>query len=166
MTIESAILFNHLILCRPLFLLLNLSSMSLFQWLSSLHPVAKYWSFSISPFNKYSRLISFRIGWLTDWLSKGLSRVTPIKRMAVNDLICNIVEDLRFFLRSERTEKWFFHNTEGHLTFGKFTIQARTSPSISYKFCFAILIQDFYFLCVCVCVCVCIVRTFNLRQTL
>ena len=38
----------------------------LFQWVSSLHEVAKYWSFSISisPSNEYSELISSRIDWL------------------------------------------------------------------------------------------------------
>ena len=38
---------------------------SLFQWVSSLHQVAKVWSFSfnISPSNEYSGLISFRIEW-------------------------------------------------------------------------------------------------------
>ena len=38
----------------------------LFQWVSSSHQVAKYWSFSfsISPSNKYSWLIFFRIDWL------------------------------------------------------------------------------------------------------
>ena len=37
----------------------------------------KYWSFSfsISPSNEYSGLISFRIGWLISLQSKGLSRV-------------------------------------------------------------------------------------------
>ena len=35
----------------------------LFQWVSSSHQVAKYWSFSFSPSNEYSRLISFRIDW-------------------------------------------------------------------------------------------------------
>ena len=35
----------------------------LFQWVSSLQPVAKYWSFSISPSNEYSGLISFRTDW-------------------------------------------------------------------------------------------------------
>ena len=37
----------------------------LFQWVSSLHQVARYWSFSfnISPSNEYSGLISFRIDW-------------------------------------------------------------------------------------------------------
>ena len=38
----------------------------LFQWLSSSHQVAKYWSlsFSIGPSNEYSGPISFRIDWL------------------------------------------------------------------------------------------------------
>ena len=38
----------------------------LFQWVSSLHQVAKYWSFSfnISPSNEYSGPISFRMDWL------------------------------------------------------------------------------------------------------
>ena len=45
----------------------NLSQQKdLFQWVSSLHQVAKYWgfSFSISPSNEYSGLISFMIDWL------------------------------------------------------------------------------------------------------
>ena len=38
---------------------------SLFQWVSSLHQVAKYWSFSfrISTSNEYSELTSFKIDW-------------------------------------------------------------------------------------------------------
>ena len=36
---------------------------SLFQWVSSLLQVAKYWSFSISPLNEYSGLTSFKIDW-------------------------------------------------------------------------------------------------------
>ena len=37
----------------------------IFQWVSSSHPVAKYWSFSfsISPSYEYSGLTSFRIDW-------------------------------------------------------------------------------------------------------
>ena len=35
----------------------------LFQWIGSLHQMVKYWSFSISPSNEYSGLISFRIDW-------------------------------------------------------------------------------------------------------
>ena len=46
---------------------LNLSQhQGLFQWVSSSHQVAKYWSFSfnISPSNKHPGLISFRMDWL------------------------------------------------------------------------------------------------------
>ena len=44
----------------------NLSQhQGLFKWVSSSHQVAKYWSFSfsISPSNVYSGLISFRMDW-------------------------------------------------------------------------------------------------------
>ena len=59
------------------FSLFNLSQhQGLFKWVSSLHQVAKYWSFSfnISPSNVYSELISFRTSWIS-LQSKGLSRV-------------------------------------------------------------------------------------------
>ena len=45
----------------------NLSQhQGLFKWVSSSHQVAKYWSFSfsISPSNEYSGLISFGISWV------------------------------------------------------------------------------------------------------
>ena len=43
----------------------NAQHQGLFQWISSLHQVPKYWSFSfnISPLDQYSGLISFRIHW-------------------------------------------------------------------------------------------------------
>ena len=68
MSIKSVMPSNHLILCRPLLLLLSiLSSIRVFSnesFLSIRWP--KYWSFSsnISLSNEYSGLISFRIGWL------------------------------------------------------------------------------------------------------
>ena len=60
--------FNHLILCRPLLLLPPIPpSIRVFSN-ESTHCMRwpKYWSFSfsISPSNKYSGLISFRIDWL------------------------------------------------------------------------------------------------------
>ena len=43
----------------------NLSQhQSLFQWVNSLHQVAKVFSFSISPSNEHPGLISFRMDWL------------------------------------------------------------------------------------------------------
>ena len=53
-------------LLPPSFPALNLfHHQGLFQWVGSLHQVAKYWSFSfsISPSNECSGLFSFRIDW-------------------------------------------------------------------------------------------------------
>ena len=68
MSTESVMPSNHVILCRPLFLLPSIfpsirvfsnESVLLIGW-------PKYWSFSfnISPFSEYSGLISFRMDWL------------------------------------------------------------------------------------------------------
>ena len=68
MPIELVMLSNHLILCRPLLLppsifpsirVFSNESVVLIRW-------PNYWSFSfsISPSNEYSGLISFRMGWL------------------------------------------------------------------------------------------------------
>ena len=67
-SIESVMPSNHLILCRPLLLLPSIfpsirvfsnESVLCIRW-------PKYWSFSfsISPSNEYSGLISFRMDWL------------------------------------------------------------------------------------------------------
>ena len=66
MSIELVMPSNHLILCRPLLLPSVFPSITVFSKESVLHiRWPKYWSFSfsISPSNKYSRLISFRIDW-------------------------------------------------------------------------------------------------------
>ena len=66
MSIESVMPSNHLILCHPLLLqpsifpsirVFSSESVLCIRW-------PKYWSFSISPSNEYSGLISFRIDWL------------------------------------------------------------------------------------------------------
>ena len=67
MSIESVMPSNHLILCHPLLLPPSiLPSIKIFPNESVLRVrCPKYWSFSfsISPSNEYSRLISFRIDW-------------------------------------------------------------------------------------------------------
>ena len=59
---------NHFILCRPLLLLPSVfPSIRVFSNKSVLHIIwPRYWSlsFSISPSNEYSGLISFRMDWL------------------------------------------------------------------------------------------------------
>ena len=68
MSIESVMPSDHLVLCRPLLLLTSIfpvirvfsNELALrIRW-------PKYWSFSFSfsPYNEYSELISFRIDWL------------------------------------------------------------------------------------------------------
>ena len=66
MSIESVMPSNHAILCRPLLLLPPISPrIRVFSTESTLHiRWPKYWSFSFSPSNEYSRLISFRMDWL------------------------------------------------------------------------------------------------------
>ena len=82
MSIASVMPSNHLILCHPLLLppsifpsirVFSNESILCIRW-------PKYWSFSfsISPSNEYSGLISFRMESKGNWislLSKGLSRV-------------------------------------------------------------------------------------------
>ena len=68
MSIESVMPSNHLILCHPLLLLPSiLPSIRVFSNNSTFHMRwPKYWSFSfsISPSNEHSGLISFKIDWL------------------------------------------------------------------------------------------------------
>ena len=76
MSIESVMPSNHLILCRPLLLLPSLflssgvfsnESVLCIRW-------PKYWSFSfsISPSNEYSGLISFRMDWFDPLAVQGI----------------------------------------------------------------------------------------------
>ena len=67
-SIKSVMPSSHLILCRPLLLLPSIfPSIRVFSNESALHiRWPKYWSFSfsISPSNEHSGLISFRMDWL------------------------------------------------------------------------------------------------------
>ena len=75
MSIESVISSNHLTLCHPLFLPPSIfPSLRVFSNESVLRiRWPKYWSFSfsISPSNEYSVLISFRINWLDVLAAQG-----------------------------------------------------------------------------------------------
>ena len=64
-SIELVMPSNHLILCHPLLLLPSVfPSIRIFSNESTLHiRWPKDWSFSISPSNEYSALISFTIDW-------------------------------------------------------------------------------------------------------
>ena len=80
MSIESVMPSNHLILCHPLLLLPSIfPSIMVFSDESALRirwPKDWSFSFSISPSNEYSGLISFRMDWLdllaVQWTLKSL----------------------------------------------------------------------------------------------
>ena len=75
MSIESVMPPNHLILCHPLILLPSIfPSIRVFSNESALYiRWPKYWSFSfsISPSNEYSELISFKMDWLDLFEAQG-----------------------------------------------------------------------------------------------
>ena len=79
MSIDSVMPSNHLILCHPLLLLPSIfPSIRVFSKESTLcMRWPQYWSFSfsISPSNEHSGLISFRMDWLNLLAVQGLSRV-------------------------------------------------------------------------------------------
>ena len=67
MSVELVMPCNHLILCCPLLLPSIFPSIRVFSNVSALRirwPKYRSFSFSISPSNEYSGLISFRINWL------------------------------------------------------------------------------------------------------
>ena len=65
MSIAAVMPSNHLILCRLLFLPSIFPSIRIFSSELALRiRWPKFWSFSISPSDEYSELISFRIDWL------------------------------------------------------------------------------------------------------
>ena len=86
MSIELVITSNHLILCCPLLLLLSIfSSIRVFSNESVLHiRWPEYWSFSfsISPSNEYSGLISFR----------SMNSFRPINSSTSNERGKNVLE--------------------------------------------------------------------------
>ena len=80
MSIKSGMPSNHLILCHPLLLLPSIfHSIKVFSNESVVHNRwPNYWSFSfsISPSNEYSGLISFRIDWF-DLLARDSEASSP-----------------------------------------------------------------------------------------
>ena len=64
MSIESMMLSNHIVLCHSLLLPSIFPSIRIFSnKLALCTRWPNYWSFSISPSNEYSGLISFRVAW-------------------------------------------------------------------------------------------------------
>ena len=96
MSIKSVMPSYHLILCHPLLFLPSIfPSIRVFSSESVLHiRWTKYWSFSfsISPSNEYSGLISFRIDWFDLLAVQGVSRVFPNTTVqSINSLVLSLL---------------------------------------------------------------------------
>ena len=96
MGIESMVLSNRLILCHPILLLPSIFlSIRVFSSESALHiRWPKYWScsFSISPSNEYSGLISFRVDWFDLLAVQGVfSNTTIQKHQAFSGILTSLL---------------------------------------------------------------------------
>ena len=115
MSIESVMLSNHLILCCSFLLSPSIyPSIRVFSNESALHiRWSKYWSFSfsISPSNEYSGLISFRIDWLDLLAVQG-----PLKTLLLHhNLKVSILWHSAFFYSPTLTsihDYWKNHSSE------------------------------------------------------
>ena len=113
--IESVMPSSHLILCRPLLLLLPiLPSIRVFSNESVLHiRWPKYWSFSfnISPSNEHPGLISFRMDWLDLLAVQG----TPKSLLQHHSSKASILQVLNFIYSPALTsihDYWKNHNLD------------------------------------------------------
>ena len=99
MSIESVMPFKHLIFSCPLLLLPSVfSSIRIFSSESALHirwPKQCNFSFSISPPNEYSGLVSFRIDWFDLLAVQG-----TLKSLQHQSLKASIVQNSSFCMSS------------------------------------------------------------------
>ena len=101
MSIELVMPFNHLILCHPLLFLSSIFSRisPSMNWSFPMRQVLcnrwpKYWSFSfsISPYNVYSGLISFRIDWFNLLAVQGTQQSSPTPQFkTINSLVLSFL---------------------------------------------------------------------------
>ena len=93
MSMELVMPSNQLILCHPLLLSSIFYSIKVFSNESVLHiRWPKYWSFSISPSNEYSGLISCRIDWFD------LAVQWTLKRLLQHSLKASTLQCSAFFM--------------------------------------------------------------------
>ena len=96
MSIELVMPSNHLILCHPLLLLPSIfPSIRVFSSESVLHiRWPKYWSFSfsVSPSNEHTGLISFRMDWLDLLAVLGTQESSPTPQFkSINSLVLSFL---------------------------------------------------------------------------
>ena len=126
-SIKLVISSNHLILCRPLLLSSIFPSIRIFSKESVLHirwPKDWSFSFSISPSNEYSGLISFRMEWL-DLLAGQATLKSPLQRHSSKHQFLSAQLSLwAFYIRTPWREwkgRWWQPHSEKHLVCGWIT---------------------------------------------
>jgi len=112
MSFELMMPSNHLILCHPLLLLPSIfPSIRVFSNKSAFCiRCPKYWSFSFSPSNEYSGLISFRIDWF-DLLAVHLLQHHSSKASFFQHLAFFMVQLSHLYMTTGKTialTKWTF----------------------------------------------------------
>ena len=121
MTIELMMTSNHLILCHPLFLLPStFASIRVFSSESALSirwPKYRSFSFSISPSNEYSGLISLGIDWF-DLLAvqrtlKSLLQHHSSKASILRHSAFFMVQPSHLYVTTEKTMAWTIQNFVG-----------------------------------------------------
>ena len=113
MPIESMMPSNHLILCCPLLLLPSIPPrIRVFSSESALRIMwPKYWSFSfnISPSNKYSGLISFRMDWLDLLAVQGTLKSLLQNHSSKASVLCSAFFRVQLSHPYRTTEKHLLH---------------------------------------------------------
>ena len=104
MSIESVMPSNHLLLCHPLLLLPSVfPNIRIFSNESALLiKQSEYWSFSISPSNEYSGLISLRIDWFDLLPVQGTLR----SLLQHHSSKVSILQPSAFFMAHSQTHTW------------------------------------------------------------
>ena len=93
-SIELVMPSNHLILCRPLLLLPSILPRNRILSNESAFPIRwpKFWSFSISPSNKYSELISFRTDCFDFLAVRGTLKSSPAPQFkSINSSVLSLL---------------------------------------------------------------------------
>ena len=120
MSIEPVMLSNHLILCCPILFLLSIfPGIKVFSSELALHiRWPKHWSFSfsISPYNEYSGLISFRIDWFDLLAIQGtlnsLLQHHSLKISVLQGSAFFIVQFSHSYMTTEKKKKHIFDYTD------------------------------------------------------
>ena len=131
MSIESVLSSNHLILCHPLILPPSIfPSIRVFSNELAIHirwPKCWSFSFSISPSNEYSGLISFRIDWLDFFAVQETLQSLLEHHSSITSILC-MLEDETDWARqctSKVFKEWYLKKRKQTMIWSKKSMSLR-----------------------------------------